>query len=147
MIRHEGFHNRVLHQREGEREREGESEGGLERERRGRAREGGRGRESGRERGREGGRAGARGREGGRPGEGEERERCYYVYWRQRPRRRDLPRLVINPLTAEALKTITLKLLPVAGFISIDCGLNSANPYNDTEKGLTFSPDAPYTSA
>ena len=89
-----------------------------------------------------------------RRGEERERERercwsrrCYYVYWRQRPRRRDPPRLVINPLTAEALKTIPLKLLPVAGFISIDCGQYSTNPYNDTDSGLSFSPDAPYTSA
>ena len=81
---------------------------------------------------------------------GEERcwsRRCCYVYWRRRPRRRAPPQLVINPLTSEALKTITLKLLPVAGFISIDCGLNSTNPYNDVDSGLPFSPDAPYTSA
>ena len=73
--------------------------------------------------------------------------RCCYVYWRRRPRRRAPPRPVINPLTSEALETITLKLLPFTGFISIDCGLDSTNPYNDTYNGLPFSPDAPYTSA
>ena len=40
-----------------------------------------------------------------------------------------------------------MKLLPLAGFISIDCGLNSTNPYNDINTGLPFSPDTPYTSA
>ena len=73
--------------------------------------------------------------------------RCCYVYWQRQPQRRDPPRPVINPLTSEAQETITLKLFSFAGFISIDCGLDSTNPYNDADKRLPFSPDAPYTSA